>query len=119
MKTENAVLMKMARESLKGKWGLVIGTFVVYFLIIGAMEGAIRHFPISGLLYLLISGPMALGVAIFSLSLSRGQEARFEQIFKGFNNFKTSLKAYLLVVLFTLLWLLLLIIPDSKLALFL
>jgi len=24
MKTENAVLMQMARESLKGKWGLAI-----------------------------------------------------------------------------------------------
>ncbi len=32
MKTENVVLMQMARESLKGKWGLAIGTFVVYML---------------------------------------------------------------------------------------
>ena len=30
MKKENLVLMRMARESLKEKWGLAIGTYVVY-----------------------------------------------------------------------------------------
>ena len=38
MSTKNVVLMKKARESLKGKWGLAIGTFVIYLLIIGTIQ---------------------------------------------------------------------------------
>jgi len=30
MKTSNADLMKQARESLSGKWGLAIGTFLFF-----------------------------------------------------------------------------------------
>ena len=112
MKTENLVLMQMARKSLKGKWGLAIGTFVVYMLIIGAIQATTEFFPLAGLLLLAISGPMALGIAIFSINISRNQDARLEQIFQGFNNFNTSLGAYLLMLLFTLLWTLLLIIPG-------
>jgi uncharacterized membrane protein len=112
MKTENVVLMRMARESLKGKWGLAIGTFVVYILIIGAIQGITQLFPLAGLISLIIAGPMAVGLAIFSINISRNQEARLEQIFQGFNNFGTSLGAYLLMLLFILLWTLLLIIPG-------
>ncbi len=112
MKTENLVLMQMARKSLKDKWGLAIGTFVVYMLIIGAIQATTEFFPLAGLLLLAISGPMALGIAIFSINISRNQDARLEQIFQGFNNFNTSLGAYLLMLLFTFLWTLLLIIPG-------
>jgi uncharacterized membrane protein len=112
MKTENLVLMQMARESLKDKWGLAIGTFVVYMLIIGTIQTTTEFFPLAGLLLLAISGPMVLGIAIFSINISRNQDARLEQIFQGFNNFNTSLGAYLLMLLFTLLWTLLLIIPG-------
>jgi len=97
--------MQMARESLKGKWGLAIGTFVVYILIVATLQAI----PIIGLI---ASGPLVLGLAIFSLSISRNQDARLEQIFQGFSNFGTSLGAYLLMILFILLWMLLLIIPG-------
>jgi|TARA_B110000967_G_scaffold106732_1_gene109462 uncharacterized membrane protein len=112
MKTENLVLMQMARKSLKEKWGLAVGTFVVYMLIIGAIQATTEFFPLAGLLLLAISGPMALGIAIFSINISRNQDARLEQIFQGFNNFSTSLGAYLLMLLFIFLWTLLLIIPG-------
>ena len=112
MKTDNVVLMKMARESLTGKWGLAIGTYVVYILMIGAIQATSELFPIAGLLSLIIAGPMAVGLAIFSLNISRNEDARFEQIFQGFNNFATSLGAYFLMVIFILLWSLLLIIPG-------
>ena len=109
MKTENLVLMQMAKESLKGKWGLAIGTIVVYFLIVVC----IQEIPIVGAIAsLIIAGPFALGLAYFSLSISRNQEAKLEQIFQGFNNFGTALGAYLLMIGFILLWTLLLIIPG-------
>jgi len=109
MKTENVVLMKMARESLKGKWGLAIGTFLVYMLVVVGIQLIPKLGPIAALV---ITGPMAIGISIFSLSISRNREARLEQIFEGFNYFGTALGAYLLMVLFILLWMLLLIIPG-------
>ena len=112
MKTENAELMRMARESLKGKWGMAIGTYLVYILIIAIIQGAAQRYPASGLISLIISGPFALGVTIFSLALSRNLDARLEQIFQGFNDFGRALATYLLMVLFIILWMLLLIIPG-------
>ena len=55
MKTENVVLMRMARESLKGKWGLAIGTFVIYMLISASISGIAQFFPLAGILSLLIT----------------------------------------------------------------
>ena len=109
MKTENVILMQMARESLKGKWGLAIGTLIVYFLIATALQIIPVIGPIASLI---ISGPFALGLATFSLSISRDQDPKLEKIFQGFNNFGTALGAYLLMLLFILLWMLLLIIPG-------
>ena len=112
MKTENVELMKMARESLKGKWGLAIGTYVVYILIISVIQVTSRFIPFVGLLSLIVVGPLVAGLAIFSLSLSRNKDAKLEQIFEGFNRFGTCVGAYLLMLLFILLWMLLLIIPG-------
>jgi uncharacterized membrane protein len=112
MKTENVVLMRMAKESLKGQWGLAIGTFIVYFLVIGAVQSPSIFYPPSGLLSLLIAGPMAVGVSIFALALSRNQNPNLGQIFGGFYNFGNTLGAYLLMLLFTILWMLLLIVPG-------
>lgn len=112
MNTTNLVLMKMARESLKDKWGIAIATFLIYALIIGIVELSSETYPFVDLILLLISGPLSLGVSKFTINISRNQEARIEQLFDGFTNFKTSLGAYLLTVLFTLLWTLLLIIPG-------
>jgi uncharacterized membrane protein len=109
MKTENVVLMQMARESLKGKWGLAIGTFLLYMLI----SVVLQMIPILGIIAsLVITGPFALGLTYFTLSISRNQDAKLEQIFQGFNNFGTALGAYLLMALFIILWTLLLIVPG-------
>ena len=115
MNTENIILMRAARESLKGKWGLAILTFLIYTLLTTAPGSVESHGPIltlSSTLTLIIGGPLALGAAIFSLSISRGKEARLEQIFQGFNSFSNAFIAYLLIILYVLLWALLLIIPG-------
>ncbi|MFA6617439.1 MAG: DUF975 family protein [Candidatus Neomarinimicrobiota bacterium] len=109
MKTENAVLMQMARNSLKNKWGLAIGTCVVYFVILSIVQ----MIPAAGpIVSLIIAGPLTLGLILFSLSISRGKEARFGQLFHGFDHFGPSLVTYLLVALYTFLWTLLLIVPG-------
>lgn len=108
MGIDNVTLMNMARTSLRGKWPLAIGTFLVYTLI-GCSFGAMRE---AGLLSLLISGPLALGAAIFSLAISRGKDARLEQLFDGFKFFSKALVTYLLLLLYVILWMLLLIVPG-------
>ncbi|MDA8970031.1 DUF975 family protein [Flavobacteriaceae bacterium] len=106
---ENTELMAEARESLSGNWGLAIATFLVYGIIISIFQ----VIPTVGsVLALFIAGPMLVGVSMFSLSLSRSENARLEQIFEGFKNYGTVLGAYLLMVLFIFLWMLLLIIPG-------
>ena len=61
---------------------------------------------------LIIGGPLMLGWVIFFLSLSRKEEAQISQLFEGFQNFTRAMVAYLLLILFVLLWTLLFIIPG-------
>ncbi len=109
MKTQNSVLMQRAREALVGRWGLAIGTTLVYMVIISALNSIPKAGP---LLSILVGGPMVVGYAIFVLAFSRNQNAKFDQLFQGFNKIGISLSAYLLTGLFTLLWTLLLVIPG-------
>ena len=71
-RTENKVLMAQAREAMQGKWGLGVGTTVVFALVMIALQ----LIPVAGgIIVTLISGAMSIGLAIFALSLSRRQEA--------------------------------------------
>ncbi|MBN1760016.1 MAG: DUF975 family protein [Chitinispirillaceae bacterium] len=108
MLTENQTLMTRARESLKGNWGIVVGVTLVYFLIT-AIAGSPKFIKIAGFI---IGGPMALGYQIFFLSLIRRKNITFGMLFEGFNNFLTALGAYVLMIIFVILWLLLLIVPG-------
>ncbi|MFA6103521.1 MAG: DUF975 family protein [Victivallaceae bacterium] len=108
-KTANRDLMAQARESLRGRWGLAIGTFVVMQLI---MIGVQMIPSVGGIGGLILTGPMSVGLAIFALSLSRNQNPRLPQLFEGFQRFGVALGAYLLMVLFVCLWFLLLVIPG-------
>lgn len=107
--TPNAELMQRARESLSGRWGLGAGAWVLY----GLIGIAISLVPVLGnIASLLITGPLVVGLHGLFLAISRREEAEIGQLFSGFNRFGTALGAYLLMVLFILLWMLLLIIPG-------
>ena len=109
MKTENSALMQMARESLQDRWGTAIAALLIYFL----MGLFCQFIPFIGsIAWFVVTGSFAVGLAIFSLSIARGKDARVEQIFDGFKKFEKALIAYLLMVVFVLLWMLLLIIPG-------
>ncbi|MEO6169224.1 MAG: DUF975 family protein [Chitinophagales bacterium] len=117
MKAENKELRQQAREALKGKWGIAVGCYAVYVLFIvlttvfsAGTEGG-TNISVE-ILQLILGGSFSLGYSIFSLSLARGEEARFSQIFEGFRRFGTALGTYLLMTLFIILWALLLIIPG-------
>jgi uncharacterized membrane protein len=109
MKTENKILMKQAREALLGKWALAIQVTVIYILGLGV----IHVIPILGtIVSIAITGPLAVGMAIFSLSISRNQEPNVSQLFNGFSKFGLAFGAYILMLVFTILWMLLLIVPG-------
>lgn len=109
MKTENSILMRQARESLSGKWDVAVGAYALYLLI----NIILSRFNNAGTLAIIIvSGPMLLGAAMFSLAISRKENVKYTKIFDGFNSFVKSLMAYLLLMIFTLLWSLLLIVPG-------
>lgn len=129
MITTNKELMAQARQSLKGKWGMAVGAIFIYLLIVSCISmfgagwdmitGAIsdnalsKFSPISSLFSLLIGGPFALGIAIFSLSIARNDEnAKMEQIFYGFKSFLKAFITSIIMYIFILLWILLLIIPG-------
>ena len=112
MTKDNAVLMQMARESLRGKWNTVVPIFLIYIIITSALQGVSEVFPLAGLISLILSGPIALGISIFSLNIAGDNDLKAEQLFEGFKNFGTSVVAYLMMVIFILLWSILLIIPG-------
>lgn len=109
MATENSVLMDQAKESLKGKWGLGVKVTIILFLI-SLLLGVVPF--LGAIAKIIIGGPLALGVCLFYLTLSRKQNADLPQIFQGFNNWTRYFIAYILLGLYVLLWFLLFIIPG-------
>lgn len=109
MNTENATLMYMARESLQDRWALAIGVCVLNIVI----AIAVQFIPVVGMLIsIFITGPFTLGLVIFSLSISRDEEASVEQLFEGFNHLGTAIGAYILTSVIIVIGIFLLIIPG-------
>lgn len=102
-------LFREANGKLNGKHLLAIGTVLIYFLIAGIPSGFDERY---GILTLLISGPLALGISSFFLNLVRGNEVRVEQMFDGFKNYVPSLVMTILITLAVGFGLVLLIIPG-------
>lgn len=107
--TPNKILMTQARDSLRGKWGLAIGVFFLFMLVLFIL----LHIPHVGWpLYVIAESVLLLGLAEFALSISRQQDSRLEQLFSGFKRFGLALGVYFLVLIFVLLWTLLLVVPG-------
>jgi uncharacterized membrane protein len=106
-------LFREANGKLNGKHLLAIGTVLIYFLIAGIPSGFDERY---GILTLLISGPLALGISSFFLNLVRGNEVRVEQMFDGFKNYVPSLIITILITLAVGFGLVLLIIPGIIIA---
>jgi uncharacterized membrane protein len=109
MLSENRDIMRFGRETLAGRWGMPVVATLIY-IGIGALAGAFKG--IGPIVTLIVGGPLALGWALFYLDYVRKNEPQIARLFEGFSFFVNSLVAYLLVALFTILWLLLLIVPG-------
>ena len=94
-----------AKESLNGKFGLVIGGLLVVALIILVSA----YIPFAALI---LVGVLNVGLAFAMLGIVRGANVEFKDFFSGFNNFGTNCGAGILVGIFTFLWSLLFVIPG-------
>ena len=108
--TNNAVLMTQARESLKVKWGLAIGAWIVFMVLVNIGSETILWESEDGnrkttldIIGILINGPLSLGYAALILALSRNQSPQFAQLFGGFKRFGVALGAFLLQFIFIIL----------------
>lgn len=117
----NDQLVDETWASLKNKWGIPILVGFVYMLF-QYLPGLLQEksttfswkelYDWTDLIVLFISGPLALGMAIFALKFSRNEEYRFEQLFEGFKNIISAIILYLLFSIFIILWTILLIVPG-------
>ena len=99
-------MKELAKQKLVGNWGMAIVTMLLVYVINSAASAAF------GILELVISGPISIGLASIFLGFLRGKKSEFEDLFKGFNDFANNFVVGLLVYVFTFLWSLLLIIPG-------
>lgn len=114
MSFSNLALMRESRSCLAPYWGLGVLTVFVYTLIVGAPAAI---FPSTGeVVSFLLSGPFALGICLFSLSIVRNETPHFYQLFEGVNSFGKSFLAYLCFAVLFIVGIVLFIIPGIVVA---
>jgi uncharacterized membrane protein len=105
----NAIYMEHARNQLKGNWKSAVLITLVY-MAISLLASSIPR--IGGIVNLAISGPILVGYYTFFLALRRGEILKIEVLFNYFNQFGRIFIAYLLMIIYIILWSLLLIVPG-------
>ncbi len=125
----------IARERLAGHWGISVGVAAIAALLGGLIVGGsflpnveyeTEHFRflsqlgsnlsvsfnLLGLASFILGGVLQLGYAKFLLKQHDGQEYEFNDLFSEFDRFGTGFAQAFLRTLYTVLWLLLFIIPG-------
>lgn len=107
--TTRATLKQTAKNSLKGKYGIAIGTTLVAVIILSVLQ----VIPVVGSIgSIVLTGVIEVGLTIVFLEIIRNWQCEFGDMFKGFNNFGTNCVAGILVSIYTALWSLLFVIPG-------
>jgi uncharacterized membrane protein len=106
----NKEIQAQAKAVLKGHLGLAIGGLIIYMVIL-IVASAI---PIVGWVgSFVIGGPLTVGIAMFFIKMVRKEQVDIPIIFEGLkNNFINNMVAYILMIVFIVLWSLLLIVPG-------
>ena len=105
----NSELRAQAREALRGKWPMAAVAALIYSVIAGGLSAI----PvIGGLCSLFVGLPVAYGFAIVMLGVFKGKEIDFGVLFEGFQDYGRIFVTKLLQSIYTLLWMLLLVVPG-------
>ena len=107
---------RQAWNSIRGKWGTLAITYLVYLVIFGCV-GVLSVIPSLGavlgsIVTLIITGPFSLGLSIISLNIVRGDNVTVNNLFVGFKRFLDAFLANLINGILIALWSLLFIIPG-------
>jgi uncharacterized membrane protein len=102
----NPMLRKAAREQLKGSWFPAAGMAFVWLCILSLLSFTM------GVGYIILYGPLMLGVCGYFLTKARGGTVTLGNMFSGFNMFGQGFLLNFLTLLFIILWSCLLIIPG-------
>lgn len=126
-------IRRIAREHMKGSWGLSIGVAAIACLLGGLLVGTLFlpdeftyrwnlsvssatqidiKYGVLGLASIVLGGVLQLGYAGFLLRQHDGQDLKLEVLFSQLDRFGTGFAQAFLRSLYTLLWSLLFIIPG-------
>ncbi len=100
----NSEIKLEAKQKISGKrWPYIVG------MLISVAAVALSFAYIGGIITLIITGPLSLGLTGVSLMVMRNKTPEINDVFKGFNNFKNAFVAYVLQAIYLFLWGLLII----------
>ncbi|MBD5100540.1 MAG: DUF975 family protein [Clostridiales bacterium] len=102
---------QQAWSSLKGKWGIIVVTQLIYLLISLACDGLSRYY-IGALAVILLTGPLEVGINKISLNVVRNENIEIVTLFDGFKDFTRAVVLWITNQILTFLWTLLFIIPG-------
>ncbi len=114
---ENSKIMKEAYASLTGKWALAIGGNLLVALISIAVAGVgwlmVGEDWGANITSLIFAPPLAIGMTIFSLNISRDNNPEIDNLFIPFKtSWVNSILAYFMMGVLTFVGFILLIIPG-------
>lgn len=101
--------MRDAKAALRGFWSKAALGYLVLTLVILAAS-------FTGIGGILVTGPLTVGLILFIKQIRDEKRAAIETIFNGFNDFLRAFLAYLLMVIFIVLWMFVFIIPGYIMA---
>lgn len=120
----NSEIIRNSKYLLKDKYNLVMGPYFVGFLILQLIQTPTNsnNFNVSevdlysnfgvSLLVILITGPMTLGLYIFTLAFLNEESLEFKKIFSGFKFYFKALFASVIYLVVVLIGFVLFIIPG-------
>ncbi len=103
----NSDYRKQSRADLRGKWAIAVLMTLVYFII-----SSVCPSPWLSVLAIFVTPVLAYSFTIAILRNARRKALDFADMFLGFKDYGRFLGTSLLVILYSLLWSLLLIIPG-------
>ena len=104
-----AEIKAQARQQLKGK----VWMFFLCTLIVAGITMALSFIPVVGVIGVyIIAPPLSLGLTMVYLNVTYGDEVEIGTLFKGFHYMGKTIALFLLIIIFTMLWSLLFVIPG-------
>lgn len=112
--TGNSEYRSLARMSLSGKWAFGAIVSIICWVIMcapGELVNSASDIQLGNLWGLLMI-PLSWGYAVLWLALARNENVDYGMLFDGFKDYLRIFLTLLLVQIYTILWMLLLIIPG-------